>query len=515
MSDTAQNNKRIAKNTLMLYFRMFFIMTISLFTSRIILRVLGVEDFGIYNVVGGIVAMLGVFNSAMTVSTQRFLTYELGRGDNEKLKKNFSMCFTIYAIVSILLFILAETIGLWFLNTKLIIPQDRIVAANWVYQFTIFSSIVSMMTNPYNASIVAHENMNVYAYVSIIDAILKLIIVYLLLVVNQDKLIVYSGLIMLVIIIDFTLYCAFCKKKYPETHYSFYWDPILFKQLISYSGWNIFGSLCGIAKGQGLNILLNMFFNPAINAARGIAFQVNNIVSQFFNNFFTAVRPQITKYYAQNDIENMFNLVFKSSKFSFYLILLISLPILIETPFIINLWLGQIPEYVVPFIRLIIIVTAIDSTANPIMTVAHATGNIKLYQSFVGTIIILNIPISYVLLSYGFSPISVFIVSIILSSISFFVRLWCVKRLIKFSIFKYLKDVCLVVLIVAFVSAIIPTIILFVNKGNSYINIINCIVCLLSTCISIYIIGLTKSERKHITRIIINKVYNGTTCRKK
>lgn len=285
--------------------------------------------------------------------------------------------------------------------------------------------------------------------------------------------------------------------------------------MISYSGWNIFGSLCGIAKGQGLNILLNMFFNPAINAARGIAFQVNNIVSQFFNNFFTAVRPQITKYYAQNDIENMFNLVFKSSKFSFYLILLISLPILIETPFIINLWLGQIPEYVVPFIRLIIIVTAIDSTANPIMTVAHATGNIKLYQSFVGTIIILNIPISYVLLSYGFSPISVFIVSIILSSISFFVRLWCVKRLIKFSIFKYLKDVCLVVLIVAFVSAIIPTIILFVNKGNSYINIINCIVCLLSTCISIYIIGLTKSERKHITRIIINKVYNGTTCRKK
>lgn len=503
--DASSNNKRIAKNTLLLYFRMFIIMAISLYTSRVVLNVLGVEDFGIYNVVGGIIAMLGVFNSAMTVSTQRFLTFELGRGDHVKLEQNFSMCLTIYAIISIFLLLLAETIGLWFLNTHLIIPPDRLVAANWVYQFTIISGIISMMTNPFNAAIIAHEEMNIYAYVSIIDAILKLVIVYLLLIINQDKLIVYGALMTAIFTVDLILYCIFCLRKYSETKYRFYWNYSLFKQLMSYSGWNVFGSLCGIAKGQGLNILLNMFFNPSVNAARGIAFQVNNIVSQFFNNFYTAVRPQITKYYAQNDLENMFRLVFRSSKFSFFLILFISMPLLIEAPFIIKLWLGQLPEYVVPFIRLIIIVTAIDSTANPIMTTAHATGNIKLYQSLVGTVIILNLPISYLILTLGSSPISVFVTSVILSSIGFFVRLWVVKRLVYFSIIKYIKEVCAVVVIVSIFAAIVPLLIHLISDGDELISFINCIVCMISTGCAIYWLGLTNNE----------KAYFQSTLRKK
>lgn len=506
-NNQSANNKRIAKNTLLLYFRMFVIMAISLFTSRVILKVLGVEDFGIYNVVGGIVAMLGVLNATMAVSTQRYLTFELGTGNKAKLRQNFSMCFTIYLMLAVIFVILAETVGLWFLNTHMTIPDNRIVAANWVYQFSIISSVFSLLTNPYNASIIAHEKMDIFAYVSMGDAVLKLLIVYLLTVTDYDKLIVYGGLFLCIQLFDMALYFVYCFRHYDETHYKFFWNKNLFKEIFSYSGWNLFGSLCGIAKGQGLNILLNMFFNPSVNAARGIAFQVNNIVSQFFTNFYTAVRPQITKYYAQNDLENMFNLVFRSSKFTFYLILLISLPLLIESPFIINLWLGQLPEYVVPFIRLIIIVTAIDSTASPIMTTCHATGNIKLYQSLVGTIIFLNLPISYVILSMGASPISVFMVSEILSSIGFFARLWVVQRLVNFPIRKYLQEVCGKVIFVAIIAGIIPSIIHFTFDQSVIVSLINCLICVLSTIAAIYLIGLTINERTFINSAIKKKLH--------
>lgn len=501
------NNKRIAKNTLLLYIRMFVIMAISLYTSRIVLKALGVEDFGIYNVVGGIIAMLGVLNGSMAVSTQRFLTYELGTGNKTKLEQNFSMCFTIYLLLALVFLVLAETVGLWFLNTHMTIPDNRIIAANWVYQFTIISSVFSLLTNPYNAAIIAHEKMNVFAYVSMGDAMLKLVIVYLLLVIDFDKLIVYSALILCIQLFDMALYFIYCVRHYDETHYKFFWDKALFKELFFYSGWNLFGSMCGIAKGQGLNILLNMFFNPSVNAARGIAFQVNNIVSQFFSNFYTAVRPQITKYYAQNDLENMFNLVFRSSKFTFYLILLISLPLLIESPFIINLWLGQLPEYVVPFMRLIIIVTAIDATANPIMTTCHATGNIKLYQSLVGTIIILNLPISYVVLTMGASPTSVFIVSVVLSSIVFFVRLWVVQRLVRFPIKEYLLDVCGRVILVAIFASVIPSIIHLALAQTDIVSFFNCIVCVLSTIGTIYLIGLSHNEKHFIVSTIKKRIH--------
>lgn len=506
-NNSLSNNKRIAKNTLLLYIRMFVIMAISLFTSRVILKVLGVEDFGIYNVVGGIIAMLGVLNASMTVSTQRFLTFELGTGNKTKLKKNFSMCFTIYLILALIFVVLAETVGLWFLNTHMTIPSNRIFAANWVYQFTIISSVFSLLTNPYNASIIAHENMNVFAYVSMGDAMLKLVIVYLLLVIDFDKLIVYGALILCIQLFDMALYFIYCVKHYEETHYKFFWDKDLFKELFFYSGWNLFGSLCAIAKGQGLNILLNMFFNPSVNAARGIAFQVNNIVSQFFTNFYTAVRPQITKYYAQNDLENMFNLVFRSSKFTFYLILLMSLPLLIESPFIINLWLGQLPEYVVSFMRLIIIVTAIDATASPIMTTCHATGNIKLYQSLVGAIIILILPISYVVLTMGASPISVFIVSVIFSGVGFFARLWVVRRLVNFPVKDYLLGVCGKVVLVAIIASIVPCIVHVAFTKENTIALLNCFICIVSTVCTIYMIGLSHNEKQFIVSTIKKKLH--------
>lgn len=422
---------------------MFLIMAITLFTSRVVLSTLGVVDFGIYNVVGGVVAMLGVLNGAMSISTQRYLTFELGRGDDIRLKQVFSICVLIFFLLSLIIVVLAETVGLWFLNTQMVIPEERIIAANWVFQFSILSCITSLIVNPYNAVIIAHEKMNVYAYVGILEVVLKLGIVYLLLVLPFDRLSSYGCLIFISHLIITGIYIVYCLKRFPETHFSFYWEKKLFMELISYSGWNLFGSLSSIVKGQGLNILINMFFNPSINAARGIAYQINNAINQFFTNFFNAVRPQITKYYAQSDLENLFKLVFRSSKLSFFLIYALALPIIIEAPYIIQLWLGQLPEYVVPFTRIIVIITAVDAMANPLMTCIHATGHIKFYQAFVGTLIILNVPISYLILKFtDSSPIIVFQVSLVINVIALFVRVFLVKYQIKeFPILKYFKEV--------------------------------------------------------------------------
>ena len=509
MSSQSNNNKQIAKNTLLLYFRMFFIMAVTLYTSRVVLKTLGVEDFGIYNVVGGIVAMMGILNGAMSVSTQRYLTFELGKGDMVRLKQVFSTCFLIYLLLSGIFLVLAETIGLWFLNNKLVIPEERMVAANWVYQFSIISCINTLMANPYNAVLIAREKMNIYAYISIVEVILKLVIVYLLLIIPFDRLVVYGGLFLCMSIIVTMIYRIYCIRHYEESRFQFYWDKPLFMQLMSYSGWNLFGSLSGLVKGQGLNILLNMFFSPAVNASRGIAYQINNAITQFFTNFYTAVRPQITKYYAQNDLENMFKLVFRSSKFSFYLIFLLSLPIIIEAPYIIQLWLGQLPDYVVPFTRMIVLISAIDSMASPLMTTCHATGKIKLYQSVVGTLIICNVPISYCLLKFlDCSPNAVFAVSLFLSTIALFLRIWIVKHLISsFPVWGYIKDVLCLSVGIALLSAILPTA-LHLVLSTSFLSC--CIVVaasVLSTLGFIYILGLTHGEKKVIKEMINKKLH--------
>jgi len=506
-SETSSNNKRIAKNTLALYFRMFIVMGVSLFTSRVILQVLGVEDFGIYNLVGGVVAMMGVINSVMTAATNRFIAYELGRGDQDQLKKTFSVCLSIYILISIIFLIIAEALGVWFVNTQLTIPEERMGAANWVYQFSIAAVIVHLLQNPFNATLIAHERMNVYAYISVVEAIAKLAIVYMLMISPIDKLIMY-GLLMLIVTISITgCYAGYSMKHYPESRYRFVWDAPLFKRLISYSGWSMFGALGGMFKGQGLNVLLGMFFNPSVNAARGIAYQINNVVKQFFTNFYTAVRPQITKYYAKGQIDEMMNLVFKSSKLSYYLILLLSLPIIVETPAIIQLWLGQLPENVVPFVRLIILITAIDCTSNPIMTTAQATGNIKLYQFVLGMLLILNVPVSYVALKLGASPVAVFEISLAICCIEFFTRLWLVNRVIDFPIRRYLTEVCGRVLIVTILSALIPVLIHNYLVDGIWWSLANCALTCMCTILIIYFVGTTKGEKEFIHNILIKKLH--------
>lgn len=496
MTTISENNKRIAKNTVILYVRMFLIMAVSLYTSRIVLEMLGVVDFGIYNVVGGVVTVMGVLNGAMAVSVQRYLTFELGKGDLKRLKQTFSISITVFLLFAGLLFILAETVGLWFINTQLIIPEERMVAANWVYQFSIFSAIVTLLYTPYNAAIIAHEKMNVFALVSIMEVVMKLAIALALVVFPYDRLIIYGLLLLLTSIVVTLMYIVYCVHKYEECRYHFYWEKNLFRQLLSYSAWNLFGSLSGVAKGQGLNILLNMFFNPAINTSRGIAYQVNSAVNQFFSNFYTAVRPQITKYYAQNDLKNMFELVFRSSKLSFFLVWIISLPILVEAPYIIHLWLGQLPEYVVPFTRIIIVISAVDAMATPLMTTAHATGKIRLYQSVVGTITISIVPISYLFLKLGnYSPIIVFWISLFISVINLFVRLWIVHRLVNFPVWRYVKDIFGLMLLIACLSAIIPVIISSYVDSSFANSCLVCVICILSSLLFIYSLGLTRSEK--------------------
>lgn len=505
MTNASENNKRIAKNTLLLYIRMFFIMAVALFTSRVVLSTLGVEDFGIFNVVGGVVSMLGILNGAMSVSTQRYLTFELGRGDEVRLKQVFSVCLLIFIILSVIIVCLAETIGLWFLCNKMTIPNDRMAAAIWVYQFSILSTVTSLITNPYNATIIAHERMKIYAYVGIVDVVLKLGIVYLLIILPADRLISYGYLIFLTHLITAGIYICYCFRHFPETRYSFYWEKPLFFELTSYSGWNLFGSMAAIVKGQGLNILINMFFNPSVNAARGIAYQINNAVNQFFTNFFNAVRPQITKYYALNDLDNLFKLIFRSSKLSFFLIYALSLPIILETPYIVELWLGQLPEYVVPFTRIIVIITAVDAMANPLMTCIHATGNIKVYQSLVGSLTILNVPISYFVLKYtDSSPIIVFEISLAIAVISLFIRVYLLKRQVKyFPAYKYIKEVVVKSFFVSVLAFLIMYGLSMFMTDDILRLVVDVSIGILVIVILFYFICLNKEEK-----LFIVKVYN-------
>ena len=506
-STTNENNKRIAKNTLYLYLRMFIILVVSLYTSRVVLNALGISDFGIYNVVGGVVAMMGLLKGAMSAATTRYITFELGRRDMEQLHKTFCVSVMIYMIISAVFLFIAETAGLWFVNTYLNVPPDRMKAVNWVYQFTIMSVIVEMMSQPYNSLIIAHEKMSFYSFVSIVEVFLKLGIAFLIYFTSFDNLIVYGFLMLCSSVIIRVIYGIYCKRMYEESKFRIYRDKKLFFSMLSYSWWNLFGSASGLIKGQGINILLNIFFSTAVNAARGIAFQVNSAISQFSHNFYTAVRPQITKYYAQNDLENMFKLVFRSSKFSFYLNLLFGIPLVIETPVIIQLWLGQVPEYVVVFTRLIIIISLIDAMAHPLMTSIHSTGKVALYQSVVGTLNILNLPVSYAFLKFGYQPVAVFYVSLVITVVSLFVRLMIVKRYIpQFPVVRYIFNVFGTCFLVGLAASSLPVLAYILLPGPGWSLVAVIAVSVISVISTVYIFGFSKGERSFITQMLKKKL---------
>ena len=354
MSSVSISNKRIAKNTLLLYVRTLFIMLVSLYTSRVVLNTLGVEDYGVYNVVGGVVAMFGFINSSMSSATQRYITFALGKGNMEQLQKVFSTALQIHVLIAVLIVILGETVGLWFMYTQMKIPADRIDAAFWVLQCSIAATVIMIISVPYNADIIAHERMSAFAYISILEAVLKLAVVYVLQISPYDKLVVYAFLILFVQMLARFCYSRYCNKHFVESKYRHVWAKSLFREMTGFAGWSLFGNLSGVLFGQGLNMLLNVFFGPVVNAARAVSVQVQGAIQQFVGNFQMALNPQITKTYAKGEMEEMHKLMFRSARFSFYLLFFLSLPVLFETDFVLTVWLKTVPDDAAVFLRIMI-----------------------------------------------------------------------------------------------------------------------------------------------------------------
>lgn len=506
------DNKRIAKNTLFLYFRMMSVFVVSLYTSRVILAALGVVDYGIYNVVGGVVMMFSFINSSMSTSTQRFLTFELGRGHISRLKSTFAASLNVHIFLGLIIVFLAETIGLWFVNEKLVIPPDRMLAANIVYQCCVWSFFVSITQVPYNASLIAHEKMSIYAYLSIIDVVLKLAIAYAVAYYAADKLIFYAILILLFQIFLRMLYRMYCIRHYEECHFSLFWDKSLYRRLMSFAGWNLFGSIAWLLRGQGLNILLNMFYGPVLNAAKGISDRVSHSVMGFIRNFNTAMNPQITKNYAVGNLEGMETLCYRGAKFAFLLLLLVAMPAIINMRYILNLWLVEVPDYTESFVILMLIDSLIDVLmgTSQFITALMATGSIRNYQIVVGIMIMMVLPIGYLLLSMGLEPTTVIYAMIGVSAISDFTRFLFCKHQIGFSLRRLATTVWIPSLLsvaVALSAAYAFKSYIFTSQGVGGF-LLNCLmsIMLVSTCG--WFIAMTKGERMAASKLINKKIRN-------
>lgn len=406
-------------------------MAVSLYTSRVVLSTLGIDDYGIYNVVGGFIGMFAFLNGAMAGCTQRFITIALGKSDEQNLKKVFSTCVITHGMIALIVFILAETIGLWFVLEKLVIPETRMTAAMVVYQCSIVSTMVMIMSFPYNADIIAHEKMSAFAYISIFEAFANLGVVYLLYIGLFDKLAFYAALLLIVKVSVIVVYRIYCKRHFVESVFKWLFDKRLLKEMLSFTGWNLWGGIAGTLMGQGINVLLNIFFGPAINAARGVAVQVQNAVRMFATNFQTALNPQMMKSYASGELQAMQMLLFRSAKFTFMLLLCLMLPLMLEIDFVLGIWLKQVPEYTNVFVCFMLCISMIDAISNPFMTASAATGKVKVYQSVVGGILLMIVPIAYITLRLGAEPYAVFIVHFAIAIVAFIARLFIVGRLIE------------------------------------------------------------------------------------
>jgi O-antigen/teichoic acid export membrane protein len=475
---------------------MLLTMAVSLYTSRVVLDALGVEDYGIYSVVAGFVAMLGFLNNAMASGTQRFLSFEIGRKDQLRLSRVFLMSINIHFLIGFIVILLAETIGVWVLNTQLSIPPDRMIAANWVFHFSVLTFFVGVVSVPYNAAIIAHERMAVFAWVSIVEVFLKLFIVFALQWFGYDKLMMYAILTFVVSLVIRLLYGFYCNKNFVECKFKWFWDNSLFKTLVSYAGWNLWGNAAGVLSGQGVNIMLNIFFGPTVNAARGIADQIRGAVNGFVLNFQMAINPQIIKSYANDDLQYMHQLIFMGAKFSFFLLYLISLPVLFETEFLLNAWLVVVPEYTVVFTRLVIVNILVDSISGPLMTAAQASGKIKRYQSIVGGLLLFIVPVSYLLLKIGYDPEITLVVSISISILALFVRLIIISPLVSLSISKYVKNVILRILPTVFLSLIPPLVIQNQLSFDWIRLVLMSTISISSALLAIYFVALNPKEKQ-------------------
>lgn len=507
MTSHSENNKRIAKNTLMLYGRMLFGMFVSLYTSRVVLNVLGVEDYGIYGAVGGFVGMFSLISGSLSSSVSRFLTFELGRGDKESLKQAFSTSLLIHISLALVILLLSETFGVWFLNNRMEnIPADRLYAANWLLQFSVASFILGTLSVPYNAALISREKMDVFAAVGVTDIIMKFCIVLALQLFpyNVDKLIIYAlmGLCWSLVVQFF--YIFYCGKHFDECRVK----PLIYrsklKDMTGFASWTFIGCAADLLKGAGVDLLLFQFFGPIVMAAKTISGSVNKAVSSFASNFMTALTPQIIKSYAARDLKYTLSLVERGSRFSFYVMMVFVMPIIFETEFILKIWLKTYPEHCVNFVRLVLVISLIEILSSTLIKLQTATGKIRNYQLVVGGMLLMNFPLSYMVLNWGCQPEATLIVAILLGICCLLLRLLFLKKMVGLSIYVYLKNVCLNVLIVTLFTAI-PTFVVFKLMHDSglikFVLVVS--VSVFSSLLSILFAGCTKNERN----FIVSKMY--------
>lgn len=505
--ESLSDNKRLAKNTLMLYVRTFIMMIIGFFTSRLILNALGIENYGINNVVAGFIAMFSVVQTTLTNSTTRFMTFELGKGEDANPKKIFGIVMTIHIGLAIFMVVLLETVGLYFLNHGLNIPPSRMWAANWVFHFAIISMFIGIINSPYTGLIIAHEKMSAFAYLSLLDVTIKLLIVYLLYITPFDRLVTYSAFYLCTNLIIITIYHTYSRRKFPEARYSFVKDKESYVEIFKFAGYNFAGGIASMLSTHGTNILVNIFFGVTLNAAIGIANQVQGLATKFVGDFITALKPQITKEYAAGNIDRSMKLAFRGSKFSFYLTLLIAIPIVIRTPYILTFWLKIYPPEAVIFSRLIIVLTMLVLLSDTLVTEMLASGHVKAFNLWVGGLRLLILPIEYIVLSLFHIPYLVVVVQIFMEVVSLLVRLRCLENVTgKNHIIPFMRYVAVPITIVTVIS------VSFGLTLNSQIpdNFIGlCLFCALTmtVCVaSIYFLGITVNERNTIRSAFMNKM---------
>lgn len=506
MPDIIANNKRIAKNTLFLYFRTLIILVVSLYTSRVILNELGVEDYGIYNVVGGVVAMFSVISGALSSSISRFITFELGKGKSKKLNVVFSTSVNIQFGISLIIILIGEIVGLWFLNYKMNIPPERLAAANWVLQCSLLTFCINLISVPYNACIIAHEKMDTFAYVSILEALLKLSVCYLILISPWDRLIFYAILLVCVSIIIRMTYTVYCHRHFEESHYRFVFDKRVMKEMTGFAGWNFFTNGAYIFNTQGVNLLINLFFGVTVNAARGIASQVDHAVTQLVNSFTTAMNPQITKNYAAGNKEAMVSLVCRGAKFSYFLMFVFALPVLLETEYLLTIWLKIVPPHAVNFVRLAIIATMINIIGKTGYTVCMATGNIRKYVLCITPVTCLVFPLSWIGFELGAPSEIPYILYAVVYIGNEIIRIKMMKELLDFPILRFLKEVIGKVIIVTLMAIIVPLSITTLMDPSVARMLISIFVSLASSFLAVYLLGLTKGEKQIIVDYLVKRI---------
>lgn len=495
---------RIARNTGLLYIRMLFMLAVGLYTSRVVLQALGVEDFGIYNVVGSIVAMFEFINGSMATSTSRFLTYQMGvdskseeTSPSGRLHDVFSTAFIIHLGVATVVLLLGETLALWYVKEELVVPEAQRSTAVWLLQFSLLTAMVQVITVPFTSDIIAHEKMGAFAYISIYEVLMQLATAYIVMYLPTEKLVVYGSLLMLIKVSVCVIYAIYCRRRFEETRGRMILDRGLLKEMAKFAGWIMNGSLALVGYMQGLNILLNWFFGPVVNAARGLAVTIQSKVAAFCQNFQTAVIPQITKSYASGDLEYMHRLIINSSRYSLYLVLLLSLPLILETDYVLKIWLTVVPPWTATFIRWTLLVGLIDALRMPLNSSVHATGNLKVFQLIEGSLLLLIVPVAWLVLHFGGDPVSVFIVQFVIFIITQGARIRIVCPMIKMRTSTYVREVVGEFTKVCVVSIALPIVLWWSGPTSSDIVnfLIVCSVSLLSVGIVVYFMGLDKETR--------------------